>query len=165
MTCETCEIIKGRKGEVLYEDSLVYIVLSEKPSAEGHLIIHPKKHAISVDELSKEEMNHLLQVANICASSMFDTLGAHGTNILMNEGELFNEHLSLNVVARKQDDGLNFNWTPKELDQGKMDSALKGIKDKADLIGMEAPVPEQAHEPEPISEDNPMIDHFRGKLP
>ena len=95
----------------LYEDPLVTIRLSEKPVSIGHIEIVPKRKATTINDLSEQEIEHLFFGASYSASILFEKLGAHGTNIILNEN---NEQLTIHVIARKEGDGLDFSWTPHQ---------------------------------------------------
>ena len=116
----------------LYEDALIVIDLSDTGAVSGHLTITPKQSAKTVDELSSETMEHLSYGASYAATVLFETLGAHGTNIVLNE-----HPVRVEVLARKQDDGLDLLWTPKQLDPSAMASAEEKIKDNTFMIGKE----------------------------
>jgi len=72
---------------------------------------------------------------------LFELIGAHGTNIFLTEGD---SKLELNVVARKENDGLNMLWNPTELSSSDMDSVFNKLKDTVDKLIWERDNPEEA---------------------
>lgn len=54
-TCKFCKI-RDEKLNLLYEDDLIFIFNDKYPSAKVHILICPKEHIKSVDELTS---NHL----------------------------------------------------------------------------------------------------------
>lgn len=167
MECKICNIISGKeKSKKIYEDALAYAMLSSEASAAGHIIIAPKKHVESIEELSDEESTHILMIANNCATAVFDSIGAHGTNILINNGK---GHLAINVLPRMPDDGINMKWEPQKLTSEEMEDSAKRIKDRADIIlhmkkeGKEPKPEEKKEEIEHIEDDadNYLIKHLR----
>ena len=114
---------------VLFEDTLIEVALSEKPMCKGHIEVRPKKEVKSMSELSDEEMNHLFYGASYAATALFELMGAHGTNILVNEDDT---QLCVHVLARAEGDGLNFLWEPKQADPAELKDAASSIKDKLD---------------------------------
>jgi histidine triad (HIT) family protein len=134
MTCPICE----PKGKILYEDEHLRI-MHEKQASRGHILIAPKQHLTLADDITDQLMEHLFFAANYASAILFELTGAHGTNIIMTEG---NEHVHLDIIERKQDDGLNFLWKPKKLSNEEMDSALKKIKD-ALIVGKKEEAPKQ----------------------
>lgn len=141
--CAVCEKIREKKARIVYEDDDLIAVLPAKPAVLGHIKIMPKKHATRIDELKPELFQSMMFLSNFASSSVFDVFKAHGTNIILNEGE---GHLSVDVIPRKDGDGMNFLWAPKQLDQADFDTVLAKIKDKAFVIGKsekKAPVVEE----------------------
>lgn len=115
---------------VIYEDEIAVALLESKPAAEGHVTILPKRYVKSMEDLSEEESEHLFFVASYTATMLFETLGAHGTNIITHEGEEF----YIDVISRKQEDGLDFQWKPKQIPTSEMDTVKEGISNKI-IIG------------------------------
>lgn len=114
---------------VLFEDTLIEIALSEKPMSKGHIEVRPKKEVKSMSDLSDEEIQHLFYGASYAATALFELMGAHGTNILVNEDD---NQLCVHVLARAEGDGLNFLWEPKQANPADLKDAASLIKDKLD---------------------------------
>ncbi|MFH1916757.1 MAG: HIT domain-containing protein [Nanoarchaeota archaeon] len=128
MTCELCE---GKK-ELLYEDEVIKIAHAGEAS-RGHILIFPKQHTTAIDEIPEALLEHLFFSGSYAAAVLFELLGAHGTNIIMSE----KGHVAIDIIERKQDDGLNFLWKPKQVPPEEMDTVLSRIKD-ALVIGKAA---------------------------
>ena len=73
-------------------------------------------------------VNHLFFGASYAATALFELANAQGTNIILEEHDV-----RINVVARSQDDGLNFLWEPKQGNPQEIQSVAKSIKDKIDV--------------------------------
>jgi hypothetical protein len=85
--CDICKILENKESfKVIYEDDLVFAILHESPAIDGHTLVIPKKHAPILEELDDKSIERLFVIANKISTSVFDTLGAHGTNILLNNG-------------------------------------------------------------------------------
>ena len=126
MTCSECEKIKYKKNAV-YEDELVIAVLNEKPSTGGHLMLLPKQHFTIIEQIPDETVSHLFTVANKLSVACFDTLGAQGTNILIQNGVAAGQkssHASVHIVPRVENDGLNMQWNPIKVSE----EELKGVQ-------------------------------------
>ena len=121
-------------GRIVYEDDIAIAFLEQKPAASGHIVIIPKKEVKALDELGEDDLEHLFYLASYAATTLFETLGAHGTNIITHEGEEF----YIDVIARNQDDGLNFQWKPKQIPTEEMESVKGEISGKI-IIGAEEP--------------------------
>jgi histidine triad (HIT) family protein len=132
MPCVICEKIKERKAMIAYEDDNLIVVLPSKPATLGHIKIMPKNHFTRLDELSDELVEELFFLANFSSSAVFEALKAHGTNIILTESD---NHLAVDIIPRKDGDGLNFLWKGKQLSVTEMDEAYLKIKDKAFTVG------------------------------
>ncbi|HJX05387.1 MAG TPA: HIT family protein [Candidatus Nanoarchaeia archaeon] len=145
MACIVCDKIREKKALIAYEDDNLIAILPAKPAVPGHIKIMPKQHFTKLEELSDELVEGLFFLANFSSASVFEALQAHGTNIILNEGD---NHLVIDVIPRKEGDNLNFSWKPKELSPEEMDEIHNRINDKAFVIGKEKkeeeakPVPE-----------------------
>lgn len=146
MTCTICDKIKEKKALVIYEDDNLVAILPSKPAAIGHIKILPKKHFSKLEELNDELVQDLFFLSNFASSSVFEALQAHGTNIILNETD---NHLAIDVIPRKENDGLNFMWKPKQMTPEEMEETYNKVKDKAFVIGKT----EQTAEAKPVAEE------------
>lgn len=126
------------KERLLYEDKVAYAVLAENPSALGHIQVFPKQKAFALDDLPDEVVQQLFFIASFSATAVFEGLGAHGTNIILKDGDLETKgKLCIDVIPRKMEDTLDFKWDPKKIEPPEMEQIQKQIKDKSDYIGEE----------------------------
>ena len=93
-------------------------------------------------------------LANFSSVSAFEVLRAQGTNIILNET---NNHLAVDVIPRRENDGLNFLWKPKQLTPEEMNEVHNRIKDKTFVIGQK----EAKEEPETLSGEEEKEDVIR----
>lgn len=140
MACKICEIVEKKNVSVLYEDAVAMaILLKDEATALGHIQVFPKKHVELLEQLDDEVVVQLFYIASYAATGVFEGLGAQGTNIILNNGKGSNpkhNHVVINVLPRKEEDGLNFQWTPKQLKAEDFEELKKKIKDKTDFIGV-----------------------------
>ena len=175
-----CAICMQKPGAIVYEDSLCYATMPSDAAVAGHMLVIPKQHIESLEEVSEEVMIQLMYVASYAASAAYEKLGCQGTNIFCNNGEpCAHNHLVINILPRKENDGLNFQWTPKQLTPEDFDEIVRKITDKTDFIGAkkeEAPqevipetveqvsveTPEEKEKPQeiPKEEENYQIKHL-----
>ncbi len=149
--CQFCGIVHGKsEAKKLYEDEQVLVILAEKPCALGHAQVILKKHAGSLDGLPKDVLASLFWTASFTASSIFEYLGPQGTNIIYHDALKGHEHPVLDIIPRKFEDGLDFQWQPKELSEQENTTAFEKLKDAAFFIGKEKP---EAKEREPVQMD------------
>lgn len=127
MTCDICD----GKGTEIYKDRIAYVYIPDKPAAVGHLVIAPRKHYKTVQEIPDDIIQHLYFVASFASTAVYEMLGAEGTNIIAGSGVYDNspEHYCIHVIARKENDGLNFMWEPKKIEKDKLSEIAKKIKD------------------------------------
>ncbi|MFP4523155.1 MAG: HIT family protein [Candidatus Nanoarchaeia archaeon] len=114
-----------------YEDGLIRAELILPGANKGHLFVCPKEDYSSLEELDNTLRDHLFFTSSYVATLLFELVKAHGTNIILNEVE---KPFGVHIIARYQDDGLNFLWEPKPGDQQKLVDIGKKIKDAADEI-------------------------------
>ena len=126
----------------LYKDPLSSIALSLSPMAKGHLTVHPARADVKkIEELDDKELEHLFYCSSYAATGLFELLGAHGTNIILNEDE---DILTVDIISRMQDDGLNFLWEPSEMSQPELSDSAKKLKDAVEHLIWERDNPEEA---------------------
>lgn len=102
----------------LVENDELVAVIPDKISAKGHIKIKTK------NKLSLASIEDFFYLASYCATASFEYLGAHGSNILINESD---SALSAHVIPRFSGDGLNFMWTPNKFDDLIMDNLQKSV--------------------------------------
>lgn len=136
--CDICKIIPNKEEfNLIYEDEICLAILHESPSNEGHVLVIPKKHYTIIEEVDDKDLEHIFLVANKISMSVFETLGAHGTNILINNGPNAGQthsHFMINVIPRYENDEINFDWDMKQADQNELDQTLELLISKSDSI-------------------------------
>jgi histidine triad (HIT) family protein len=99
--CVFCKIIKGeipKKFE--YEDTNVVAFYSNKPSAEIHLLIIPKKHIPTFLELDKE----IVDMTKVAQKIIKDMNLGGGYRLCFNGGKYLEvQHVHLHLLAGKID--------------------------------------------------------------
>lgn len=126
--CDYCEIVAGRQpAQVIYKDDDVVAFVAYNAITDGQITIIPTKHFTILEMIPHELLNKLGDVTNKVGMSVFDGLGAAGTNILIQNGLDAGQsvpHFSMHVVPRKENDGLKLEWEPKEIDEPTMEDAF-----------------------------------------
>lgn len=112
MDCLFCKISKGEiPSTKVYEDDLVYAFLDIEPQAPVHIIIIPKEHIASANELNDDNagvVGHIFAVAVKIAKEQ--GFAEDGYRIVNNCGENGGQtvgHLHFHVLA-----GRNLGWPP-----------------------------------------------------
>ncbi|MBU1111262.1 MAG: HIT family protein, partial [Nanoarchaeota archaeon] len=120
---------------VLYEDEKVLAVANDPNSesiVEGHIKVYSKEEEKYFENLSEESAAHLFYVASFAATTVFEGMKVHATNIILKSGECDdnpNGKLEVHIIPRMGDDGLKLNWEPKQPSYD-LDEIAKKIKDK-----------------------------------
>ncbi len=149
---------KGTVPGAIYEDEKVICTVADNPQCIGHLKVVPKGFN-NFEDIDEETSAHLFFTASFCATAVFEGLGAQGSNIIMKTGYCTDNQgeLSVHILPRYQEDGLDLVGTPMENKPDNKQIAEK-IKDQTYIVGYEdeseREVVEISHEPEKIS-DNP----------
>ncbi len=143
----------------MYEDEQMAILLAPKPAAAGHIILAPKKHAAILEQVPDFVVGRMFDKANKASIAVFETLGAEGTNIIANNGIAAGQttnHFLLNVIPRKENDGLKLSWQPKQLSEEEMSTIELKLRDESKNIGVfekEEEKPKEIKKPEEIKEE------------
>jgi histidine triad (HIT) family protein len=136
--CDICRILENKDSfKLFYEDDLCFALLHESPSTEGHSLVIPKKHYPILEEIPEKTLEHIFNIANQVSIALFDTLKATGTNIIVNNGISAGQelpHFLINIIPRKDNDKLDFEWKPKEVSEDQLKTILSMIQTFSDAI-------------------------------
>ena len=137
--CIICQIVGGRiPSKKVYEDDLIMAVLDVNGANPGHCFVIPKNHYPIIEQVPDIEMGKMFQVSNKISTAIFETLGAQGTNIFAANGIPAGQtvaHFMVNVIPRKENDGINLQWQPKQLSEEEMSTVELKLKDSAKNVG------------------------------
>ncbi|MBS3106921.1 HIT domain-containing protein [Candidatus Woesearchaeota archaeon] len=100
------------KTSETYEDDLVQGSAPDNPWGKGHVVLSiPGKE---FDQLDENASRRLFTVASYASSILFESLQAHGTNLILHTGESEDNDsgFRLHLLPRWQDDGLLLSWKP-----------------------------------------------------
>lgn len=164
MTCPICEWIDTDQF-VIYQDKLVVAFLHPEPVVEGHVVVAPRQHFAIMEQVPTSVIEHMFVVSNRISVAIFEMIGAKGTNLLVNNGISAGQefaHFTVNVIPRKENDGLNFRWAPGQVTQEEFQSIMEKVKDKCDYIGHEQ-VESEPEEIDQVSEISGAEDDLRLK--
>ncbi len=112
MDCLFCKIAGGEiPSTKVYEDELVYAFLDIEPQAPVHIILIPKTHISSANELNEENasvVGHIFAVAaKIAKDQGFSEQGYRIVNNCGEDGGQTVGHLHFHLLA-----GRNLQWPP-----------------------------------------------------
>jgi histidine triad (HIT) family protein len=110
-TCPFCDLIHGA-GEVsmCFEDAEVVAFMDIQPVNAGHVLVVPREHFESVEDIPPSLASHLFQVALQLAPVVKQVAGAAGLNFVVNSGAAAGQdvfHYHVHVIPRRPGDGFD----------------------------------------------------------
>ncbi len=133
-SCLICQIVEGKIPSFkIAENPKAIAVLDINGSNPGHTFIIPKSHHPIIEQVPDEDVGELFGLANKVSVALFDLIGAEGTNIFVSNGVPAGQtvaHFLINVVPRKQGDGINFQWKPRQMTEEEISTIELKIKDE-----------------------------------
>jgi len=118
-TCLFCKIVaRTIPSHLVYEDMAAYAFLDIGPFEEGHTLVIPKYHAITLPELPEEQFLAMAPALHRVAALLTKKLGADGFNILQSNGACATQivpHVHFHVIPRWNDRPLC--WTAQPVTQ------------------------------------------------
>lgn len=109
--CVFCKIIKGTcESKTIYETESILSFLDIEPINEGHLLIIPKIHVDSIEQVPLEILNEMLILARKIVLTYKEIYGIKGYSIMQNGGAFCDfGHFHLHIFPRYAKD--SFGWT------------------------------------------------------
>ncbi|MBI2134485.1 HIT domain-containing protein [Candidatus Woesearchaeota archaeon] len=140
-SCLLCQIVANRiPSYKVYEDELTLAVLDVNGGNPGHCFVIPKNHYPILEQIPDHELGNHFVVANKISSAIFETLKAQGTNIFVRNGIPAGQqvaHFMINVVPRKENDGINLQWKPRQLSEEEMSTVELKLKEQVKGRGIQ----------------------------
>ncbi len=137
--CIICQIIGNQvPSKKVYEDESVLAVLDVNGSNPGHCFVMPKNHYPIIEQVPDLEIGRLFNVSNKISSAIFESLGVQGTNIFVANGIPAGQtvaHFTINVIPRKENDGINLQWQPRQLSEEEMSTVELKLKEQTKNVG------------------------------
>lgn len=88
MDCIFCKIInKEIDSKVVYEDEIVTAFMDISPVCDGHILVIPKKHYVTVFDLPEDVLAHMYKVANKIGEKAMKVTGETGLSLSFNYGD------------------------------------------------------------------------------
>jgi histidine triad (HIT) family protein len=109
--CNFCEIIHGgAEVSVCYEDGLALAFMDIQPVNLGHVLVVPRDHFESLNDITPALAMHLFEVALRLGPIIRRVTGCNDLNIVVNSGEAAGQnvfHYHVHLIPRKADDGFD----------------------------------------------------------
>ena len=130
-----CIFCKIAAGEILCakicEDDLSIAFLDIGPLAEGHVLLIPKEHYQTVDEMPADATAAMLRRLPSLVRSVKAATGCEGVNVLQNNGAVAHQvvpHVHFHVIPRTAGDEFHFNWPAGAYPPGRGDQLAEAIR-------------------------------------
>ena len=111
--CIFCKIIKGElPSKTIYEDNLIKIIMNINPSTDGHLLVLPKEHMVTINDTTNEVITHSVDIIRDKIYPLLkEKLNCEGLTIAQNN-DLGQEvkHYHIHLTPRYQNDLVEFNY-------------------------------------------------------
>lgn len=104
--CPFCHApsLEDEQSLIVFRGVTSYVLLNLYPYNNGHLLVCPYRHVSTYDEANPEEVAEIGALTQIAMRVLSETMGCHGFNIGMNQGEVAGAgiaaHLHQHVVPR-----------------------------------------------------------------
>ncbi len=114
--CIFCDLIAGAaEVSVCYEDAVAVGFMDIQPVNTGHVLVVPREHFESLQDLPHEVGTHLFEVAMRLSEVIREVTGAPGKNMVVNSGAAAGQdvfHYHVHVIPRYHGDPLKLPWIP-----------------------------------------------------
>lgn len=131
--CIFCRIAQGKiPSEQVLSDDAAFAFMDINPLAEGHVLLIPRKHYETIDELSAEDAAALLRHLPALVQAVRDVTGCAGVNVLQNNGKVAHQavpHVHFHVIPRNAGDAFSFNWPAGQYRQERLRELAQAIRD------------------------------------
>jgi histidine triad (HIT) family protein len=111
--CAFCAITHGEApADIVYESPDVTAFLDLRPVFPGHVLLSPRRHIATFEDLPPEDVGPLFSAAKMLATAVREAMGADGSFVAVNTRVSQSvPHLHVHVVPRRFHDGLRgFFW-------------------------------------------------------
>lgn len=112
-SCVFCAIVAGEaEADLVHADDDLVAFLDQRPVFKGHVLLVPRVHVVTLDELPAPLRDPFLATAQRICRAVVAGLGAQGSFVAVNNVVSQSvPHLHLHVVPRTKGDGLRgFFW-------------------------------------------------------
>jgi len=130
--CIFCRIVAGEVpcAAVLSDDhALAFLDIG--PLAEGHLLLIPRSHVETLDELPADEAAAVLRHLPALARAVRRATGCEGYNVLQNNGRVAHQvvpHVHFHVIPRNAGDAFGFNWPAGSYPEGRLAELAAAVR-------------------------------------
>ena len=130
--CVFCKIVAGQIPAVkVLEDEHALAFVDIGPLADGHVLLIPKAHAATVDQMTAEQAAGCLRHLPALARAVRAATGCEGINVLQNNGLVAHQvvmHVHFRSIPRNRGDAFSFNWPAGTYPEGRAEKIAGEIR-------------------------------------
>jgi histidine triad (HIT) family protein len=109
--CIFCDLIRGAaEVSICYEDATAIAFLDIQPVNPGHVLVVPREHYETLQDIPGQVGLHLYQVATRLIPVVQSAAGASDMNIVVNSGHAAGQnvmHYHIHLIPRRDGDGFD----------------------------------------------------------
>lgn len=121
--CSFCKIVSVEiPASVVYENDSLVAFMDINPLADGHLLVIPRDHYRTLDEMPPAACGQLCAALPILGRALLDVTGASGYNVLQSNKQAAGQvvpHVHFHLIPRQPVDDLGFRWNAKRYPPGR----------------------------------------------
>ncbi len=130
--CIFCKIVAGKIPCLkILQDAHGLAFLDIGPIAQGHALLIPAGHYVTLDEMPAEEAAALLKHLPALGRAVQQATGAEGFNVLQNNGSAAHQlvqHVHFHIIPRRTGDAFHFNWPAGKYTPGQGEALAERIR-------------------------------------
>jgi arsenate reductase len=135
-TCIFCAILDGDvTGSFIYRDEEIAAFMDIRPITEGHALIVPVKHHVTMDEVPEAIAGRMMELSGRVAMALGNSVRMAGYDLFVANGEEAGQevfHVHLHVIPRYRGDGFGFKFPDgygRIEDRNKLDELAGRLRD------------------------------------
>ena len=130
--CIFCKIAAGEVPCIkLVADECALAFLDIGPLAEGHVLLIPRDHVVTIDQMDPDAAAKMLRHLPALARAVQAATGCAGTNVLQNNGKAAHQvvpHVHFHIIPRNAGDAFHFNWPAGSYPKGRAEELAEAIR-------------------------------------
>jgi histidine triad (HIT) family protein len=138
--CVFCDIVGGTsEASRVYEDDTTLAFMNIKQLSDGHVLVIPKQHIETVDQLPLALAGALFQTTVTIARAVQQTFQPEGMNVWQSNGSAAGQevpHVHVHIFPRRHDDrfsGFRYETMPPLVERARLDVLALQIRHQIDL--------------------------------
>ncbi len=130
--CIFCKIAAGQiPSAKVIDDQHAFAFMDIGPLAEGHVLLIPKSHYVTLDEVPADCASAMLRRLPALVKAVRAATGCAGVNVLQNNGIAAHQvvqHVHFHIIPRNPGDAFHFNWPAGKYPPGRVEKLAADIR-------------------------------------